>query len=164
MSGDAKPEYVKKRVLILGCGNMLFGDDGFGPEAVEYIEKKCQIPDDVYVMDVGTGASKVLLTLALSEMRPEKIIILDSVDVKRNPGELFEIPIEELLKSKAIDFSTHLFPMTNLLKELRNTCSVNITILACQVKRIHELVKPGLSNPVKESIPKAAKIALKLAK
>jgi len=164
MSSDAKPEYVKKRVLILGCGNMLFGDDGFGPEAVEYIEKKCKIPEDVYIMDVGTGASKVLFTLALSEIRPEKIIILDAVDLKRKPGEIFEIPIEELLKSKTIDFSTHLLPATNLLKELQDTCNVNITILACQVKRIPELVKPGLSNPVKKSIPKAAKIALELAK
>jgi len=164
MSSDAKPEYVKKRVLILGCGNVLFGDDGFGPAVVQYIEDKCKIPDDVYVMDIGTGTNKVLFTLALSEMRPEKIIILDVVNVKRKPGELFEIPIEEFLKSKTIDFSTHLPLATNLLKELRNTCSVNITILACQVNRIPELVKPGLSNPVKKSIPKAAKIALGLAK
>jgi len=164
MSKEAKPEYVKKRVLILGCGNILFGDDGFGPATVQYIEKKCKIPDDVHVMDVGTGASKVLFTLALSEIRPEKIIILDAVDMKRKPGEIFEIRIEELLESKISDFSTHLFPATNLLKELRDICRVNITILACQVKRIPELVKPGLSNSVKKSIPKAAEIALELAK
>jgi len=164
MSSDANPEYVKKRVLILGCGNMLFGDDGFGPAVVQYIEKRCKIPEDVYVMDVGTAASKVLVTLALSDKRPKKIIILDAVNVKRKPGELFEIPIEELLKSKAIDFSPHLFPMANLLEEFRKTSSVNITILACQVKRIPELVKQGLSNPVKKSIRKAAKIALELAK
>jgi len=164
MPSDATPEYVKKRVLILGCGNILFGDDGFGPEAVEYIEKKCKIPDDIYITDVGTGASKVLFTLASSETKPEKIIILDAVDVKRKPGEVFEIAIEELPKSKTIDFSTHLLPATNLLKELRDTCGVNITILTCQVKRIPDLVKPGLSYPVKKSIPKAAKIALELAK
>ena len=29
-------DYCKARVVILGCGNILFGDDGFGPEAVEY--------------------------------------------------------------------------------------------------------------------------------
>jgi len=164
MSSDAKPEYVKKRVLILGCGNMLFGDDGFGPEVVEYIEKKCKIPDDVYVMDVGTGASKVLFTLTLSETRPEKIIILDAVDVKRKAGEILEIQIEELPESKISDFSLHLFPVTNPLKELRDACGVNITILACQVKRVPELVKLGLSDSVKKSIPKAAKIALELAK
>ncbi len=25
------PEWYDKSVLILGCGNVLFGDDGFGP-------------------------------------------------------------------------------------------------------------------------------------
>jgi len=164
MSKEAKPEYVPKRILILGCGNVLFGDDGFGPATIQYIEKKCKIPADVCVLDVGTGASNVLFALALSEMRPEKIIILDAVDVKRKPGEIFEIQIEELLESKIGDFSLHLFPATDMLKELRDTYGVNIIILACQAKRIPELVQLGLSGPVKKSIPKAAKIALRLAK
>jgi len=164
MSKEAKPEYAKKRVLILGCGNMLLGDDGFGPATVQYIEKKCNIPDDVHVMDVGTGASKLLLTLALSEIKPEKIIILDAVNMKRKPGEIFEIQIEELQGSKISEFSSHLFPETGLLRELRDTCGVNIAIVACQVKRIPELVKPSLSDPVKKSVPKAARIALQLAK
>jgi len=164
ISSEPKPEYVKKRVLILGCGNILFGDDGFGPKVVQYIEKKCKIPDDVYVMDVGTGASKVLITLALSETKPKKIIILDAVDVQRKPGEVFQIPIEELLKSKTVNFSVHFLPATSLLKELRNACNVNITILACQVKAIPESVKPGLSDSVGKSIPKAAEMALELAK
>jgi len=164
MSNDSQPEYVKKRVLILGCGNSLFGDDGFGPEAVGYIEEKCRIPGDVYVMDVGIGASRVLLALALGETKPERIIILDAVDAGRKPGEIFEITIEELLRSRTADFLTHSLPETNLLKELRDTDGVNVVILACQVKRMPELVKPGLSNPVKRSVPKAAKIALELTK
>jgi len=157
------PEYVKKRVLILGVGNMLFGDDGFGPAATDYLSKNCKIPDDVYVMDVGIGAGDVLFTVALSQEKPEKIIVLDAVDVKRKPGEIFELSIDELPANKVTDFSTHLFPATNLLKELRDQMSVDVVILACQAEQIPHAVSPGLSDYVEQALPKAAEMALKLA-
>jgi len=162
-SEETVPEYVRKRVLILGVGNMLFGDDGFGPAAAEYALKNCKIPDDVYVMDVGTGAGDVLFTVGLSQEKPEKIIVLDAVDVKRKPGEIFELSIDELPANKVTDFSLHLFPATNLLKELRDQMGVDVVILACQAERIPDAVRPGLSDSVMQALPKAAEMALKLA-
>lgn len=164
MAADIAPEYAKKPVLILGCGNVLFGDDGFGPATVEYMQRNCNIPRYVHVMDAGTGASRILFTLTLSELKPKKVIILDAVDLKRKPGEIFELPIDDLPKDKMSGFSFHQFPAVNLLKELRNTWNVDITIIACQIDRIPEVVKPGLSSAVKKSLPRAAKLALELAK
>ncbi|NIW13215.1 MAG: coenzyme F420-reducing hydrogenase, FrhD protein [Candidatus Thorarchaeota archaeon] len=160
---DAALRQLKKRVLILGCGNVLFGDDGFGPTTIEYIQKNCEVPDDVDVMDVGTGTSRVLLALALSEEKPEKIIILDAVDLGRKPGEIFQISIEDLPKSKTREFSPHLFPSTNLLKEIRD-CGVEVVVLACQVEKVPEVVNLCLSRSVERSVPKAARMALELAK
>lgn len=157
------PEYVKKRVLILGVGNMLFGDDGFGSAAVDYLSKNCNIPDDVYVMDVGIGAGDVLFTLGLSKQKPKKIIVLDAVDVKRKPGEIFELSIDDLPTNKITDFSLHLFPSANLLKELRDQMGIDVVILACQAERIPDAVSPGLSDSVRRALPKAAEKALKLA-
>jgi len=163
MSEDALPEYVKKRVLILGVGNILFGDDGFGPAVADYLLKSCKIPDDVYVMDVGIGAGDVLFTVALSQKKPKKIIVLDAVDVKRKLGDIFELSIDDLPENKITDFSMHLFPSTNLLKELRDQMKVEVVILACQAERIPDAVSPGLSDSVKGALPKAAEMALKLA-
>jgi len=157
------PEYVKKRVLILGVGNILFGDDGFGPAAVDYLLKNYKIPDDVYVMDVGIGAGDVLFTVALSQEKPEKIIVLDAVDVRRKPAEIFELSIDDLPANKITDFSMHLFPATNLLKELRDHMGVDVVILACQAERIPDAVSPGLSDSVKRALPRAAERALELA-
>jgi len=158
------PEYVKRRVLILGVGNILFGDDGFGPAVADYLLRNCKIPDDMYVMDVGIGAGEVLFTVALSQKKPEKIIVLDAVDVKRKPGEIFELSIDELPANKITDFSMHLFPATNLLKELRDQMNVEVIILACQAERIPDAVSPGLSDFVRQALPKAAQMALKLAR
>ena len=162
-SEEIAPEYVKKRVLILGVGNILFGDDGFGPAVADHLLKNYRIPDDVYVMDVGIGAGDVLFTVGLSQEKPKKIIVLDAVDMKRKPGEIFELSIDDLPANKITDFSLHLFPATNLLKELRDQMGVDIVILACQAERTPDSVSIGLSDSVKQALPKAAEMALKLA-
>jgi len=163
MSEESLPEYVKKRVLILGVGNVLFGDDGFGPAAADYLLKNCDIPDDVHVMDVGIGAGDILFTVGLSPKKPRRIIILDAVDVKKKPGKIFQLSIDDLPANKLTDFSLHLFPSANLLKELRDQMGVDIIILACQAEHIPDSVSMGLSESVKKALPKAAQMALKLA-
>jgi len=162
-SEETVPEYIKKRVLILGVGNILFGDDGFGPATADYLLKNYKIPDDVYVMDVGIGAGEVLFTVALSQKKPEKIVVLDAVDMEKRPGEVFELPIDDLPQNKVTDFSMHLFPSTNLLKELRDRMAVEVVIIACQAEKMPDVVRPGLSESVKRALPKAARMALKLA-
>jgi len=157
------PEYANKRVLILGVGNVLFGDDGFGPAAAEYMLSNCKIPDDVHVMDVGTGAGDILFNIALSQVKPKKIIVLDAVDLKRKPGEVFELSINDLPASKVSDFSMHFFPSPNILKELKDNMDVDVVILACQAERMPDSVSPGLSDVVAQALPKASELALELA-
>jgi len=157
------PEYARKRVLILGVGNVLFGDDGFGSSAVEYMQNNCEIPEDVYTMDVGTGSGDILFNVALSQTKPEKIIILDAVDMKKKPGEVFQLSVDELPANKLSDFSMHFFPSANLLKELRDQMNINIVIVACQAERMPDSVSPGLSDSVKQALPKAVELVLELA-
>jgi coenzyme F420 hydrogenase subunit delta len=154
------PVYCRKEILIAGCGNKLFGDDGFGPEVVEYLTKHYGIPENICLMDVGTGIRKILFTISLSEARPELIVIIDAVDKGRKPGEIFEIPLDEIPEEKIDDFSIHQVPSSNLLKELQDLCSVNVRVMACQIKTIPETIQSGLSEPVKKAVPlMAQKIA-----
>lgn len=164
MSKDVVPEYAAKRVLVLGVGNVFFGDDGFGPAAAEYLQKNCTIPDDVYVMDVGVGAGDILFNIALSTTKPQKIIILDSVDLKRRPGEVFQLSLDELPGNRMADFSLHFFPSPNVLKELRDQMGIKVIIVACQAGRMPDSVSPGLSEAVQKALPKAAEIVLELAR
>jgi coenzyme F420 hydrogenase subunit delta len=157
-------EYAKKRILILGVGNVLFGDDGFGPAAAEYIVSNCRIPNDVYVMDVGIGAGDILFNIALSPKKPKKIIILDAVKMRKKPGTVFQLPINDLPASKLTDFSTHFFPATSILKDLRDQMGIEIVIVACQAKKVTKAVSQGLSNEIERALPKAACMALELAK
>jgi len=140
-------EYCTKETLVLGCGNRLFGDDGFGSIVAEHLLKHFAMPDDVYVADAGTGARKLLFTLCLSAQRPRRIIIIDAVDKGRTPGEVFEISLQEIPREKLDDFSLHHAPSSNLAKELADT-GVRVRVFACQVSYIPESMELGLSEPV----------------
>ena len=97
------PIYCRKEILIAGCGNNLFGDDGFGPEVVDFLLSHYTIPDNVCLLDVGTGIRKILFTLTLSEARPKVIVVIDAVDKGKKPGEVFEISLEEVPEVKIDD-------------------------------------------------------------
>jgi coenzyme F420 hydrogenase subunit delta len=163
MSEETLPEYLNKRVLILGVGNVLFGDDGFGSAVTQYLLENCRVPDDVYIMDVGIGAGDVLFTLSLSQKKPKKVIILDAVDLKRKSGEIFELSIDDLPASNLGSYSFHLFPTPDFLKELTNQ-GVQLVIIACQAERMPDTVNPGLSDSVQSALPRAAEKALELAR
>lgn len=67
-------EYWNSEILVLGCGNILFGDDGFGPEVVEHLQKNYEIPPEVYVMNVGTSVREILFPIVISDKRPMQSI------------------------------------------------------------------------------------------
>jgi coenzyme F420 hydrogenase subunit delta len=149
-------ELFSKPILIFGCGNVLFGDDGFGPLVIEHLQKHFPLPSSVGAFDVGTSIGDILFDFLLSPRRPSHIFIVDAVSApNRAPGELFELEIQELPASKSVDFSLHQFPSVNLLLELRDDAGIQVQILAVQASRIPDAVEPGLSPAVEAAVPGA---------
>jgi len=108
------------------------------------------------LLDVGTGVRKLLFTLCLSPARPQRLLILDAIDAGRCPGEIFEIDPAEIPPVKLDDFSLHQLPTSNLLRELQETCGVEVRVLACQTGPLPEEICQGLSNAVGGVVPRAA--------
>ncbi len=152
------PEWCDKEILILGCGNVLLGDDGFGPTVARYLRRNFEIPAEVCVLDVGTSVREVLFDTILSDKKPSKIIIVDAMDCGQAPGELFHPDIGSLPKVKLDDFSMHQIPTSNLLRELRDLCGIEVTVLACQVASTCDSVNPGLSGPVEAAVARTAEL------
>jgi coenzyme F420 hydrogenase subunit delta len=156
------PSYCLKRNLVLGCGNILFGDDGFGPEFIDYVLSKYNLPEDTLLVNAGISVREILFNISLSEKKPEKIIIIDAIDTGEKPGEIFEIDIDEIPKIKIDDFSMHQLPTSNLLKELKEKCNVDVRVLSVQVENVPQEVNPGLSDVLKSSMDKMYKELLKI--
>lgn len=151
------PDFCQKPTLILGCGNILFGDDGFGCAVIQYLEKSGSVPEEACIADAGTGVRKLLFTLCLSPIRPVRVLIIDAFDAGRHPGELFEVNPAEIPAIKCDDFSMHQVPTSNLLRELQEACGVEVHVLACQTGPLPDHVSVGLSVPVERAVGMAVR-------
>ncbi len=149
-------ELHSKPVLVLGCGNPLVGDDGFGPAVAESLDRHADLPDHVSVQDMGTSMGDFLFDIILSPTKPACIFIVDAVSVQnRTPGELFELPLDCIPRIKACNFSLHQFPSVNLLAELHEDAGVKIRILAVHTRSLPNCVRPGLSPEIQAAVPHA---------
>lgn len=143
-----------KPCLVFGCGNPLFGDDGFGPAVIEHLESHHSIPEHASCMDTGTCIRDILFDILLSENKPRQIIVVDAAEKEgKNPGEIFEISVDDIDSKKTSDFSLHQFPTTNMLKELKDQTDVDVRVLVVQIQHIPEEIDPGISEPVTTAIP-----------
>ena len=80
-----------RRILVAGVGNAWLRDDGFGGEVARRLEQ-LDLPDDVAVMDAGTGG----LDLAYEVMRGyDALVILDVSRQGGEPGTLYVMEADE---------------------------------------------------------------------
>jgi coenzyme F420 hydrogenase subunit delta len=145
--------YFDTPVVVLGCGNPLFGDDGIGPAAVEHLVENFDIPGDVTVINAGTGVRNLLFDIAIGEGIVKKVIVVDAIDAGKAPGEILEIDPSEISPKKLFDFSMHQMPTSNLLQELKDLCKVDVKIISVQVECIPEVVRPGISETLSRLLP-----------
>lgn len=154
------PEYCAKPVLVLGCGNILLGDDGFGPAVIEYMIEKGKLSDNACFLDVGTSARSILFDVILSDRKPARVVVVDAMDFGGKPGAVSLLDLDAIPENKIDDFSLHQVPTSNLLRELRDFCGIEVVIVVCQPANIPAEVEPGLSEPMKNAVPRAARAVL----
>ncbi|MFO0923497.1 MAG: hydrogenase maturation protease [Pirellulales bacterium] len=81
------PYLAKVDVLIIGCGNILRGDDAAGPVFIRRLWEH-GLPNHVRCADGGTGGMDVAF-----QMRGVKqVILIDACDSGSEPGTIFEVP------------------------------------------------------------------------
>lgn len=92
------------QTLIFGAGNLLCSDEGFGVHFIQYLEKHYLFQDDVELYDGGTLG--IMVTHLLEEA--DRVFLVDVVDAKGDPGDVFRYEKEEFLLGKLpIKMSPH---------------------------------------------------------
>jgi coenzyme F420 hydrogenase subunit delta len=154
----------KISTVIFGCGNVVMGDDGYGPAVVDELNSRYQLPEGVEAIDVGTCIREHLFDYVLSaEGRPDRIIVLDAVDFPdRKPGDVFLMDTSAIPPKKIHDFSLHQFPTVNLLVELEQHTGVRVFIVAAQVECIPDEITPGLSPAMSAAVSVACEKVLQI--
>jgi hydrogenase maturation protease len=81
------------RIAVIGLGNVLMGDDGFGPYVAHLLEGRYAWPDDVRVVEMGTQG----LDLTPYVRGAEALVVASSVHRGGAPGKLFRLEHGEVM-------------------------------------------------------------------
>jgi hydrogenase maturation protease len=74
----------QRRIVVLGVGNLLWADEGFGVRCVEALGECYDVPADVAVMDGGTLG----LALVPELLDATHVLLFDAVAHRGEPGSL----------------------------------------------------------------------------
>ncbi|HHV23545.1 MAG TPA: coenzyme F420-reducing hydrogenase, FrhD protein [Methanosarcina sp.] len=149
-------ETLYSEIVVAGCGNPLYADDGFGPAVVEGL-KEIELPENVTVVDAGLGGPHFIFTL-LNPESTKALIIVDIADFGGKPGELRWLGVDELPAGSYRD--AHSWDLTEPLQLIKD--DIRIRVLACQKKYVSdpEMVI-GITDEVQRAIPGAISEILK---
>ena len=144
------------KITILGIGNILYSDEGFGVRVIEEL-KKMDLPENVELIEGGTDGAKLLPVI----MQADYLIIVDAIRADEDTGAIFRIPIEEVRQRPRINTSLHqvgimeVIGMANILGS-----HVNGVIIGIQPKDINTL-RESLSPEIKKRIPNAIELIMR---
>ncbi len=142
--------------LIVGCGNILYKDDGLGPEVIKYIkENEIEFPGDTCLIDGGTSAPHYIFTLP--EDKWKNIIIIDIASLNKKPGTIDILDLNQVKESERY-MDVHGISATYPLHDLEDR--VNIKLVVCQPEEVSSEMEIGLSKSLEEKIPKIVEITL----
>lgn len=147
-----------KKIGILGIGNLIVGDEGFGVHTVHYLEENFEFPDNVVVKDGGTAG--IYMSPFLEECDP--IFVIDVVDIDAEPGSMHYYSSDDV---KAGKISTRMSPHQLGLLEVLGICKLRDAApetmeFYCVVPKVLE-TSTELSDVVAPRVKEISEISLK---
>lgn len=146
------------RVLILGIGNVLWADEGFGVRAADHLHRHWKLPDHVTVMDGGTQGIYLLEHIE----RAETLVILDAIDYGLPPGTLRQIEgdaVPSYLGAKKVSLHQTGFQEVLAMAEMLGRAPSRILLVGVQPKQIEDF-GGSLDPAIKDCIEPAVDAAL----
>lgn len=136
------------RVLILGIGNYLMGDEGVGVHAIHSLSET-ELPDYVDLLDGGTGSFELMPILA----QYPKVIFIDATIDGNQSGT-----VNTLYPKYAADFPTVLSAHDVGLKDMIDTLEIRgelpeIILITVSIEQIIPMVNE-LTKDVENSLLK----------
>ena len=74
-------------IMVLGIGNILFTDEGFGVRVVEALQERYVFPDNVSVVDGGVLGVNLMGVMASADF----LIVVDAIRNKGRAGDLYRL-------------------------------------------------------------------------
>lgn len=151
---------VSPRVLILGIGNVLWADEGFGVRCVEDMADRYALPDNVQLLDGGTQGLYLLPFLEEADC----LLVFDAIDYGLPPGTMKLVRNEEVpafMGAKKMSLHQTGFQDVVATAQLLGRCPPELALIGCQPVELEDY-GGGLRPLVAARIPVALEMAEKI--
>ncbi len=147
-------------ITVLGIGNTILTDEGFGVRVVEYLQQNYNFPENVALIDGGTLGVELQHFI----IGTEKLLIIDSIDGGAAAGTTFHLNGGEILKHFTQKISAHEIGIQDILTMLEITgkkipC---VELLGAQPYSLD--AGTNLTEPMQKLLPIFADKALEILK
>nr|MBL8409792.1 HyaD/HybD family hydrogenase maturation endopeptidase [Dechloromonas sp.] len=147
-----------KRILVLGIGNILWADEGFGVRCVEALGADWDFPDNVTLMDGGTQG----LYLLPYVQEADCLLVFDAVDYGDTPGTLREVvgdQVPRFMGAKKMSLHQTGFQEVLMAAELTAKLPAELVLIGVQPEELEDF-GGSLRDAVKARMPAALGMAL----
>jgi hydrogenase maturation protease len=145
-----------RRILVMGVGNPLMGDDGVGPRVVEMLLAGYTFPDNVDVVDAGTLSFMILDLLR----GIDNLILIDAMQGADTPAGTVVVLTPEEIAPNQVKHSMHDVGIVDVLQAADFMDRAPETVaVGIQIGAIEQWVLE-LTEPVAAAAPIAAAAVL----
>ncbi len=149
---------TSKRILVLGIGNILWADEGFGVRCVEALNAGWEFPPQVTVMDGGTQG----LYLLPYVQEADCLLVFDAVDYGDPAGKLREVvgnEVPRFMGAKKMSLHQTGFQEVLMAAELTNKLPAELVLIGVQPEQLEDF-GGSLRDIVKAQMVPALNLAL----
>ncbi|MBI3752535.1 MAG: HyaD/HybD family hydrogenase maturation endopeptidase [Deltaproteobacteria bacterium] len=130
----AKRTRPGEKIAVLGLGNILLQDEGIGVHALEALRKDYSFPKNVRLIDGGTMGLDLLAFIE----GMDKALIIDAVNIQKEPGTIVTIEDEDIPSFLSAKLSVHQIAFPDVLSALKllGTMPAKMTLVGIQPQSI----------------------------
>ncbi len=146
------------KVLVLGIGNVLWADEGFGVRCIEHLAARWSLPESITLLDGGTQGLYLLPFLE----EADTLIVFDAVDYGLEPGTLKIVEddaVPRFMGAKKMSLHQTGFQDVIATAQLMGYCPSSLLLIGCQPEELEDY-GGGLRDVVANQIEPAVHIAL----
>jgi hydrogenase maturation protease len=156
MAGAERIDCPLQGALVLGIGNVLWADEGFGVRAVEALHAAYELPESAQLLDGGTQG----LNLLEPVVSHGAVLVFDAIDFGLEPGGLRVLRDRDVPAWAGTKMSLHQQSFQELLAvaDLQGRFPLKLTLIGVQPQRLADF-GGSLSECVRQRLPLVVELA-----
>ncbi|EZP77463.1 hydrogenase maturation protease [Parageobacillus genomosp. 1] len=151
----------KRKITVLGIGNLLYSDEGVGIHLLPLLEERLSHYENVEVIEGSTDGMRLLGTIEETDY----LIVVDAVNAGKDAGTIVTLVDDEIPAYFGVKMSIHQLGFQEVLSaaKIRETCPKHMILfgvqpasleLGLQLSPIVQAQLPQLAEKVVQQVKK----------